>query len=109
MTPSGKTTDIIKDLATFGAGFFVIAYSLVAVTRLTEVGLIDGATAMTFYTTVAAAAVAFLFGAALQRMSTRTFEKGLNTPGPNDSGTTVNAESATVTDSGPTTVTGKSE
>ncbi len=105
MTPSGRTTDVIKDLFTYGTAAAVVLLGMFWVKQLVDSHAITGAEAMVVFVGAISAETGFLFGVALARNGARSFEKGVNTPGPNDAGTSIQADSATVTDSGPTTVT----
>lgn len=96
-----KAVDLVKDMATYGAAFFAVAYGLFEVAQLATVKVIDGATAMTFFSNIASAAAGFLFGVALTRSQTRAVLQGVATP---TSGTTVQ-QADTVQTGGPTTVT----
>lgn len=84
---------VIAQLTAGGAVFVSMAmlYSLIAQ------GKINGDAGLAILTTIIGAAVTFLFGNETATRAVRSFQSGLNTPGPNDSGTTVNADTATVT------------
>jgi hypothetical protein len=99
VTPSGRTTDIVKDLFTYATAAAVVLLGMFWVKQLVDSHAITGAEAMVVFVGAISAATGFLFGVALARSGQRAYEKGVNTPGPNDNGTTIQA------DSGPTTVT----
>lgn len=104
MTPSGRTVDLVKDLFTYGTAAAVVILGLFWVKQLVDSHAITGAEAMVVFVGTISAATGFLFGVALARTGQRAYEKGVNTPGPNDSGTTVNADTATVQGGDPTIV-----
>lgn len=99
---TSKAVDVTKDLLSFGTGSLVVLVGLYWVKQMAETGAITGEAAMVVFVSVIGMAATFLFGTAMSRTNTRAFERGLNTPGPNETATVVTGDNPTVQSGGPT-------